>query len=75
MAVVTANVRDFLTLARLDIHAGLIVLQEGALNHLEQFERLEPVMGFVEAPTDPDFLLNRVIEVNGPNDFRGHKYT
>jgi predicted nuclease of predicted toxin-antitoxin system len=70
LVVVTANVRDFLTLAKSDIHAGLIVLLEGELNSLEQFERLEPVVRFVEASTDPDFLLNRVIEVRGPIDFR-----
>jgi len=70
LVVVTANVRDFLTLARLDIHAGLIVLREGELNRDEQFERLEPVIEFVNATGDPDFLVSKVVEVNGTKRFR-----
>ena len=70
MVVVTANVRDFLTLADLDIHAGLIVLLEGELNHIEQFERIEPVIRLVETSTDQDFSLNKAVEVSGPGLFR-----
>ena len=70
MVVVTANVRDFLALAKLEMHAGLIVLREGDLYCDEQFERLAPVIRFVEASGDQDLLLNKVVEIDGPNRFR-----
>lgn len=70
MVVATANFRDFLDLAVRDIHAGLIVLQDARLNRDEQFARLEPVIRWAKESTDPDFLLNKVVVVDGPNNFR-----
>ena len=70
MAVVTVNARDFLMLASLDIHPGLIVLRESELHPGEQFSHLRPVIEMIMRSPDPDFLLNRVIEITGQDAFR-----
>jgi hypothetical protein len=61
--------RHFLTLAETDLHAGLIILRESGLTREEQWLRLEPVVRFVAAVAEKDFLLNRVIEVVSPGEF------
>jgi predicted nuclease of predicted toxin-antitoxin system len=70
MAVVTANARDFLNLARLDIHPGLIVLRESELNRHEQLLRLKPVLEMISQSSDPDFMINKVVEVTQQDEFR-----
>jgi predicted nuclease of predicted toxin-antitoxin system len=67
--VVTANARHFLTLAAHDVHPGLIILRESGLTREEQWERLEPVIRFVAAAGNRDFLLNKIIEVAAPGEF------
>ncbi len=67
--VVTANARHFLTLAQIDVHPGLIILRESGLTRDEQWERLEPVVRFVAAAGNRDFLLNKIIEVTAPGEF------
>jgi predicted nuclease of predicted toxin-antitoxin system len=67
--VVTANARHFLTLAQVDVHPGLIILRESGLSREEQWERLEPVIRFVAAAGNQDFLLNKIIEVAAPGEF------
>ena len=68
-AVVTMNGRDFLPLIETGMHLGLILFREGALTREEQWLWLEPVVQAVLATGDPDFLLNRVVEVWGPGEF------
>lgn len=67
-AVVTANARDYLTLAgQAEVHAGLIVLRALGLTAAEQWQWLEPVIEhLVEDSID---LLNQVVEVSGVGRF------
>lgn len=67
--VVTTNARDFIELLDVELHPGLIILRESALSRQEQWERLEPVLRHILATGDPDFMVNRVIEVWAPGDF------
>ena len=68
-AVVTANARDFIPLLDVEVHPGLIVLRDSGLTREEQWARLEPVIEYVKHSGDPDFLLNKLIEVNGVGRF------
>jgi predicted nuclease of predicted toxin-antitoxin system len=70
LVVVTTNARDFLTLAEIEIHPGLIVLRESGPTRAEQWERLEPVVKFVADTGEDDFLLNKMVEIAGPGRFR-----
>jgi hypothetical protein len=69
MAVVTTNAADFLVLADADLHPGLILLRESGLSRQEQWLHLEPAIRFLQSQSDPDFLLNGVLEIFGPNQF------
>jgi hypothetical protein len=53
----------------LRVHPGLIVLREGGLSREEQWQRIRPVMEHVQHSGDPDFLLNKLIEVTGVAQF------
>src|SRR5258708_27666156 len=68
-AVVTTNARDFIDLLDVDVHPGLIVLRESGLTREEQWERLEPVVKHAIASGDPDFLVNKLIEIRGVGRF------
>lgn len=62
--VITANARDFLKLATgVEVHPGLIVLREGALDRDEQWDRVQVALAHVynEGITD---LTNLVVEVH-----------
>ena len=67
--MVTTNARDFIELLGVAPHPGLIVLRESGLSRLEQWKRIKPVVDYVQHSDDPDFLLNKLIEITGPNQF------
>ena len=70
MAVVTTNADDFLELLEdVELHPGLILLRESGLSREEQWARLEPAVRFIQSQTDPDYLVNRVIDILGPGYF------
>jgi len=69
-AVVTANARDFVELLDVDLHPGLIILRESGLTREEQWSRIEPVVRRVLDSGDPDYLLNKVVEVTGIGEFQ-----
>ena len=69
-AVVTANARDFIELLEVAVHPGLIVLREGGLSRQEQWERIKPVIDYVQDPGDQDFLLDKLVEVTGVEQFQ-----
>jgi predicted nuclease of predicted toxin-antitoxin system len=64
--LVTANVRDFEKLAAaIEIHAGIILIQEGDLLVAEQIELINTVVGFLQAETAiGKDLINRVLYVS-----------
>lgn len=67
MAVVTTNADDFLELADdVGVHSGLILLRESGLSREEQWIRIECVVRFVLSQNDPDYQLNKVVDVLGP---------
>src|SRR5580692_9462161 len=68
-AVVTTNARDFIELLDIDVHPGLIVLRESGLSRQEQWDRIEPVLQHLIERNDPDFMLNKVIEIEAPGRF------
>lgn len=70
LTVITTNAKDFLALLNVEVHPGLIVLRESGLSRQEQWERIEPVepvLRYLLARNDPDFMLNKVIEVEAPD--------
>ncbi len=69
-AVVTTNARDFIQLLDVAAHPGLIVLRESGLSRQEQWERIHPVLDYVQSSEDQDFLLNKLVEVTGVGEFR-----
>ena len=69
MTFVTTNAKDFLALLNVEVHPGLIVLRESGLSRQEQWERIEAVLRYLLERNDPNFMLNRVIEVEAPNRF------
>jgi predicted nuclease of predicted toxin-antitoxin system len=70
MAVVTTNADDFIDLLEdVELHPGLILLRESGLSREQQWARLEPVIRFVQSRTEPDYLVNRVIDILGPGRF------
>ncbi len=73
--VVTMNVRHFLRLLAVELHPGLVVLREGSLTRDEQWKRLSRVLDHIEAQPEPSasYLVNRVIEVLGPDDLIVHQ--
>jgi predicted nuclease of predicted toxin-antitoxin system len=68
-SVVTTNARDFLRLVDIEVHPGLIVLRESGLSRDEQLERILPVIRLVQASEDRDFLINKLIEISGKEQF------
>lgn len=67
--VVTVNARDFIELLNVAMHPGLIVLRESGLSRQEQWERIKPVIDYVQDSGDRDFLLNKLVEVTGVGKF------
>jgi len=70
---VTTNVRDFVELLDVDVHPGLIVLRESGLSRTEQWDRLKPAIEHVQESGDPDFLLNKLIEITRVGQFEVRK--
>jgi predicted nuclease of predicted toxin-antitoxin system len=68
-AVVTTNARDFILLLNLEVHPGLIVLRESGLTRNEQWDRIKPVVRHVNSSGGQDFLLNKLVEINGVGRF------
>jgi predicted nuclease of predicted toxin-antitoxin system len=68
--VVTTNARDFLVLAELDLHPGLIVIRESGLTRDEQWERLAFALDYLGTkPESPGMYgMSHVIEVVGHDD-------
>lgn len=69
LTIVTTNARDFIELLDVQLHPGLIVIREAGLSRVQQWNRLEPVVRYVLATADPNFMVNRVIEVWSVGDF------
>jgi predicted nuclease of predicted toxin-antitoxin system len=69
LIVVTTNAKDFLALLDVELHPGLIVLRESGLSREEQWDRIEPVVQHLLNVNDPDFMLNKVIEIQAPHRF------
>lgn len=67
--IVTTNARDFMGLLNVELHPGIILLREGNLRRDEQWQRLLAVVQHVLQSGDPDFLLNKAVEITGPNKF------
>ncbi len=66
--VVTANVGDFITLAKQsDLHPGVIALREAELRAEAQWQRLQTALKHAEQDCNGD-LTNAVLEVqSAPN--------
>jgi hypothetical protein len=45
------------------------VLRESGLSRQEQWDRIEPVLQHLIERNDPDFMLNKVIEIEAPGRF------
>ena len=69
LAVVTMNARDFIPLLDVEVHPGLIVLRETGLTRDEQWDRIKPVVQHVKDSEDPNFLVNKLVEVSGVRRF------
>jgi predicted nuclease of predicted toxin-antitoxin system len=69
LTVITTSAKDFLALLNVEVHPGLIVLRESGLSRQEQWERIEPVLRYLLEQNDPNFMLNKVIEVEAPDRF------
>jgi predicted nuclease of predicted toxin-antitoxin system len=69
LTVITTNAKDFLALLDAEVHAGLVVLRESGLSRQEQWERIEPVLQHLLELNDPNFMLNKVIEIDTPGSF------
>lgn len=67
--IVTTNARDFMGLLNVELHPGMILLRESWLSRDEQWLRLLVVVQHVLQSGDPDLLLNKVVEITGPNKF------
>jgi predicted nuclease of predicted toxin-antitoxin system len=69
-AVVTTNAQDFIELLPVADHPGLIVLREGGLSRQEQWERIKPVIDFIQASGDAGFLFSKLLEITGIGQFK-----
>jgi predicted nuclease of predicted toxin-antitoxin system len=69
LTVITTNAKDFLALLDVEVHPGLIVLRESGLSRQEQWDRIEPVLQHLLQLNDPNFLLNKVVEIEAPGRF------
>ncbi len=69
-AVVTTNAQDFLALAELGMHPGLIVIRDSGLTRDQQWDRLTYVLEYLGTrPESPEmYVVNRVIEMIGPSN-------
>jgi predicted nuclease of predicted toxin-antitoxin system len=67
--VVTVNARDFIPLLDVEVHPGLIVLRESGLTRDEQWDRIKPVLERLKDSEDPNFLVNKLVEVSGIRHF------
>lgn len=66
--IVTTNARDFVTLLRVELHPGLIVLRESSLTRTEQWARLEVILDHLQTQADPiGYLTNRLVELQYPS--------
>jgi hypothetical protein len=65
----SANARDFIRLLNVEVHPGLIVLREGGLTRDEQWDRLRPVIEHVLESTDDNFLVNKLVEISGVDEW------
>jgi predicted nuclease of predicted toxin-antitoxin system len=62
--IVTSNAKDFIQLLDVEIHPGLIILNESGLAREEQRDRLAIALDYIFAqPSSDSFMINRVIEV------------
>lgn len=68
-AVVTSNLRDFIRLLNVDVHPGLMVLREGGLTRGEQWDRVRPVLDLILKSSDDNFLINKVVEISGQDEW------
>ncbi len=73
LAVVTTNARDFIPLLHVEAHPGLIVLRDSGLTRDEQWDRIKPVVQHVRSSGEQDFLLNKLVEINGVGRFEVRK--
>lgn len=69
LTVITTNAKDFLPLLDVEVHPGLIVVRESGLSRNEQWERIEPVLLHLLPLNDPDYMLNKLIEIEATNRF------
>lgn len=69
LTVITTNAKDFLALLDVEVHPGLIVIRESGLSRQEQWERIEPVLQHLLKLNEPDFMLNKVIEIEAQDRF------
>lgn len=69
LIVITTNAKDFLALLDVEVHPGLIVLRESGLSRGEQWNRIEPVLQYLQSLDDSNFMWNKVIEIEAPNRF------
>lgn len=69
LTVITTNAKDFLALLDVEVHPGLVVLRESGLSRQEQWDRIEPVLQHLLKLNDPNFMLNKVIEIEEPGRF------
>src|SRR5271156_4461843 len=69
LTVVTTNAKDFLALLDVEVHPGLIILRESGLSRQEQWDRIEPVLQYLLNLDDPNFMLNKVGEIEAPGRF------
>lgn len=73
LAVGTTNAREFIPLLHVEAHPGLIVLRDSGLTRDEQWDRIKPVVQHVRSSGEQDFLLNKLIEINGVGRFEVRK--
>ena len=69
LIVVTTNAKDFLPLLDVEVHPGLIVLRESGLSRQEQWVRIELVLRHLLEQDDRNFMLNKIIEIEGATRF------
>ena len=67
--VVTSNARDFIRLLNVEVHPGLIVLRESGLTRDEQWHRIRPVIEHVLESDDDNFLVNKLLEISGVDEW------
>ena len=67
--VVTGNARDFIRLLDVEVHPGLIVLREGGLTRHEHWDRIQPVIEHILESSDDNFLVNKLLEISGVDEW------